>query len=54
MDMDKQSLNEIKKRYDEDGFVILKNYLSLDQLTTLKEKASEVASRLMKDVDFKD
>jgi phytanoyl-CoA hydroxylase len=54
MDMDKQNLNEIKKRYDEDGFVILKNYLSHDQLTTLKEKASEVASRLMKDVDFKD
>ena len=27
MDMDKQNLNEIKKRYDEDGFVILKNYL---------------------------
>ena len=26
MDMDKQSLKEIKKRYDEDGFVILKNY----------------------------
>ena len=52
--MDKQSLNKIKKRYDEDGFVILKNYLSHDQLTTLKEKASEVASRLMKDVDFKD
>ena len=24
--MDKQSLIEIKKRYDEDGFVILKNY----------------------------
>ena len=45
MDMDKQSVKEIKKRYDEDGFVILKNYLSHDQLTTLKEKASEVASR---------
>ena len=54
MDMDKQSLNEIKKRYDEDGFVILRNYLSHEHLNTLKEKASEVASRLMKDVDFKD
>ena len=35
--MDKQSLNEIKKKYDEDGFVILRNYLSHEQLNTLKE-----------------
>ena len=40
MDMDKQSLNEIKKRYDEEGFVILRNYLITFLVeTTLKRKS---------------
>ena len=37
--MDKQSLNEIKKRYDEDGFVILRNYLSHEHLNTLERES---------------
>ena len=52
--MPKYQLEKLKKQFEEDGFVILKNYLDLDQLDDLRNRAIDLSSRLMKDQESKD
>lgn len=52
--MPKFQLEKLKKQFEEDGFVVLKNYLDVDQLDDLRDRAINLSSRLMKDQETKD
>ena len=52
--MPKYQLEKLKKQFEEDGFVVLKNYLDVDQLDDLRNRAINLSSRLMKDQESKD
>ena len=52
--MPKYQLEALKKQFEEDGFVILKNYLDLDQLDDLRNRAIDLSFRLMGNQDDKD
>ena len=46
--MPRYQLEKLKKQFEEDGFVVLKNYLDVDQLDDLRNRAIDLSSRLMK------